>query len=39
MVSSCVGCWDRLDVGRVVGFGFDDVGLNICEFEVHALLG
>ena len=39
MVSSCMGCWASLDIGRVVGFGCDGVGLNICEFDVYAILG
>ena len=32
-------CWGSPDIGRVVGFGCDDIGLNICKFEVHAILG
>ncbi len=39
MVSSSVGCWVVSSVKRFVGFGCDDVDLNICESEVHVILG
>ncbi len=33
IVSFGVGCWVVPSIGRVVGFGCDDVGLNVYEFE------
>ena len=34
-----IGCWASPSIGRVAGFGCDDVGLNGCGFEVHVVLG
>jgi len=39
LVSSGVRYWLIASIGRVGGFGCDDVGLNGCGFEVHVVLG
>ena len=39
LVISVVGCWVIPSIGRVVGLGCDEVGLNGCGFEVHVALG
>ncbi len=39
LVSSGIGCWASSIIGRVAGFGCDDVGLAGFGFEVHIALG
>ncbi len=39
LVSSGIGYWASSSIGRVAGFGCDDIGLDGLEFKVHIALG
>jgi hypothetical protein len=39
LVGSGIGCWASSSIGRVAGFGCDDIGLDGFGFEVHIALG
>ncbi len=39
LVGSGIGCWASSSIGRVAGFGSDDIGLDGFRFEVHIALG